>query len=95
MALKLKLHTQPDVPLEADCISPDKMQSLSNIEIQNLTVFHGNRQVQLKDFFECNGECNGEIVIEGDLANIKHIGTAMSAGKITIDATSVSILVRP
>ena len=45
MALKLKLQTQPDVPLEADCISPDRVQSLSSSEVGELIVFHGNRQV--------------------------------------------------
>lgn len=85
MALKLKLHTQPDVPLETDCICPDKLQSLSKNEIELLTVFHGNRQVSLGDFFSCNGEFDGEIIVDGDLANIKHIAAAMSFGKITIE----------
>lgn len=85
MALNLKLHTQPDVPLEADCICPDRLQSLSNSDIQNLTLFHGNRQAKLNDFFECNGEFDGEILIEGDLSHIKHIGAAMTHGKITIN----------
>ncbi|GJM05517.1 MAG: tungsten-containing formylmethanofuran dehydrogenase 2 subunit C [marine bacterium B5-7] len=84
MALKLKLHTKPEVPLEADCICPDRMQSLSTTEIKNLTVFHGNRQVPLKDFFECNGNFDGEIDIEGDLIDVKHIASAMSFGKITV-----------
>lgn len=85
MALKLKLHTQPDVPLEADSICPDKMQSLNLTEIQTLTVFHGNREAVLKDFFECSGEFDGEIHIEGDLSNVKHIAATMSFGKITVE----------
>ena len=85
MALTLKLHTQPDVPLEADCISPDRFQSLNNNEISNLTVFHGNRQVPLGEFFECSGSFDNEIIIDGDCGNIKHIAAAMSFGKITID----------
>ena len=84
MSLKLTMHTTPEVPLEADCICPDKMQSLNQSEIQNLTLFHGNRQVQLGDFFECSGEFDGEIIVEGDLAQVKHIGSAMSFGKITV-----------
>ena len=63
MALNLKLHTQPEVPLEADCICPDKLQSLENNEISSLILFHGNRQVQLGDFFDCNGVFDGEIVL--------------------------------
>ena len=54
MALTLKLHTAPDVPLEADCICPDRMQTLDLDAIRELTVFHGNRQVRLDDFFECS-----------------------------------------
>jgi formylmethanofuran dehydrogenase subunit C len=84
MALKLKLHTQPDVPLEADCISPDRFKSLSNTEITALTIFHGNRQVALGDFFDCSGEFDGEIIIDGDCSKIKHIGSVMSSGKIII-----------
>ncbi len=84
MALELKLHTEPEVPLEADCICPDKLQSLKTSAIENLTVLHGNRQVPLKAFFECRGEFDGEIMIEGDLVNVKHIASAMSYGKITI-----------
>lgn len=85
MALKLKLHTQPDVPLEAECISPDRLQSLSISEITDLTLFHGNRQVQLGEFFECSGSFDNDIIIEGDLSNIKHIGSLMSFGKIIIE----------
>lgn len=85
MALKLKLHTQPDVPLEADCISPDRLQNLTENEINNLTIFHGNRQVSLADFFDCSGKYEGEIIVEGDLANVKHIGSVMSQGKLIIE----------
>ena len=85
MALTLKLHTQPDVPLEADCISPDRLQSLSHSEVASQTVFHGNRQVPLGEFFDCSGEFDGEIVIDGDCNKIKHIGSVMSFGKITVE----------
>ena len=84
MALKLKLHTQPDVPLEADCISPDRLGNLSENEIKALTLFHGNRQVQLADFFDCSGSYDGEIIVEGDLSNVKHIGSLMSQGRLVI-----------
>lgn len=85
MSLKLKLHTQPDVPLEADCISPDRLQNLTENEINALTVFHGNRQVSLAEFFNCSGSYDGEIIVEGDLANVKHVGSVMSQGKLIIE----------
>lgn len=85
MTLKLKLHTQPDVPLEADCISPDRLQTLNEKEINALTLFHGNRQVALGDFFTCSGSYDGEIIVEGDLSNVKHMGSTMSQGKLIIE----------
>ena len=85
MPLHLKLHTKPDVPLEADCICPDKIQSLKNNEVSALTIFHGNHQVQLGDFFDCKRTFDGEIIIDGDLKNIKHIGASMSFGKIIVE----------
>lgn len=85
MTLKLKLHTQPDVPLEAECICPDKLQNLTENEIASLTLFHGNRQVCLSDFFSCSGHYDGEMIVEGDLANVKHIGSMMSQGKLIIE----------
>lgn len=85
MALKLKLHTQPDVPLEADCISPDRLQNLTNDKISALTLFHGNRQVKLGEFFDCSGKYDGEIIVKGDLANVKHVGSTMSQGKLIIE----------
>ncbi|MGB1800744.1 MAG: formylmethanofuran dehydrogenase subunit C [Gammaproteobacteria bacterium] len=50
-----------------------------------LTLFHGNRQVNLADFFNCSGSYDGEIIIEGDLANVKHVGSVMSQGKLIIE----------
>ena len=85
MPLHLKLHTQPEVPLEADCICPDKIQSLKDSEISSMIVFHGNRQVKLGEFFDCKGAFDGEIIIDGDLNNVKHIGASMTFGKIIVE----------
>ena len=49
--MKLKLHTQPEVPLEAECISPKTINELKAKEIEKLKIFHGNREVNLADFF--------------------------------------------
>ncbi len=85
MALRLKLHTRPEVPLEADCICPDKLKGLTHKEISRLTLFHGNRQACLGEFFDCGGEFDGHIHITGEMDNIRHFGAAMSSGSIHID----------
>ena len=84
MTLTLTLHTKPDVPLEADNICPDKLAGLNDAELSALTVFHGNDQVVLGDFFKIQGNYNGEVRIEGDLSNVKHLGSGMSNGRMMI-----------
>lgn len=85
MSLKLSLHTQPEVPLEADVICTDKLEGANETAIAALTVFHGNEQTAIGDFFTVKGQCNGEIHIEGDLANVKHLGSKMTSGKLIIE----------
>jgi len=85
MSLKLSLHTKPEVPLEADVICPDKLNGVNEAAIAALTVFHGNDQTALGEFFTVKGHCDGEIHIEGDLANVKHLGSEMTIGKMVIE----------
>jgi formylmethanofuran dehydrogenase subunit C len=84
MSLKFTLRTQPSVPLEADNISPDKLEGLSVSDIEALPAYHGNEQVSLGDFFKIEGTANGEVVVEGDLKKVKMIGTKMSQGRMVI-----------
>lgn len=85
MSLKLSLHTKPDVPLEASVICTDKLNGANENAIASSTVFHGNEQTTLGDFFSVKGQCDGEIHLEGDLADIKHIGSEMTSGKMIIE----------
>ncbi len=81
----LKLHTQPEVPLEAEVLSTAKLSGLSQSGIEHLPVLHGNVKASVGDFFKVTGKGNSEILLEGDLSNIKMIGAGMSDGKIIID----------
>ncbi|MBT7953292.1 MAG: formylmethanofuran dehydrogenase subunit C [Gammaproteobacteria bacterium] len=85
MTISLSLHTQPDVPLEAELISPDKLAGLTTAEIEKQTVEHGNQKTTIADFFTVAGEKSDSLVLEGDLSKIKHIGSGMSFGKININ----------
>ncbi len=81
----LQLHTQPEVPLEAEAISPPALVGLSESGIEHLQVLHGNAKAKLGDFFKITGRGSPNIHLEGDLSNIKMIGAGMSQGKITIE----------
>ncbi len=84
MRVTLTLHTQPEAPLETECISPQRIASLSEHGIENLEVMHGNRKAKIGDFFRVSGG-GGGIHLEGDLSSVKLVGSGMSAGSIVID----------
>jgi formylmethanofuran dehydrogenase subunit C len=81
----LTIKTQPQGPLEAQVITPDCLQSKSAEEIAALPVVHGNERALLGDFFEVEGDGSAEIVLNGDLRQVKNVGTGMTGGSITIN----------
>jgi formylmethanofuran dehydrogenase subunit C len=82
--ITLTLKEQPNVPLEAESIAPDRTVGLANDAIRALPVFLGKRQCRLDDFFEVEGEASDELAIRGDAGKVKWIGRGMSRGRIAI-----------
>lgn len=75
--------------MEADVISPDQFAGKTLADIKKLTVFHGNEEKSLGNFFEVSGK-SGEIadlkiIVEGNLSNVKRIGEKMTAGEIVVN----------
>ena len=89
--MKLKLHTQPEVPLEAECISPVIINGLKVKEIEKLKVFHGNREVNIADFFSISDNKSELLEISGDMHKIKYIGANMQNGEIQIEGAEDSV----
>ena len=86
--MKLRLRTIPEVPLEAEVISPDALMGLSESDASALPIYHGNRKVDLGEFFEISGrlsESDSTLELEGDLSRVKLIGHSMSTGRLIID----------
>ncbi|HTU16730.1 MAG TPA: formylmethanofuran dehydrogenase subunit C [Gemmataceae bacterium] len=80
----LTLKESPNVPLEAECLSPDVIAPLRRDEIAALPVFLGKRQHRLEDFFTVEGDGGDELEIHGDVGRVKWIGRGMTRGKITL-----------
>ncbi len=88
MTLQVELRTEPEVPLEVDWLSPGNIDSLSLSEISKRTIFHGNREVELGDFFSITGDPKSEhIEWQGDLRDVHWIGKRMSRGRMTIQGS--------
>ena len=86
--MKLSLHTQPDVPLEAEVISPDQLSGKSVSEVAILPVYHGNDKKTLSDFFTITDEVkDGFIEVEGDLSKVKLLGSGMTNGYLKISGS--------
>jgi len=90
MTVSLILTKEPDLPIEADTITPSHFAGKSMSEIGKLAILQGNQFLELGEFFKISGEAGDspdttEITISGDLTKVKMIGKGMNGGKITID----------
>ena len=85
MSITLTLHTQPEVPMEAEVICADKLANLSTAEIEKQSIQHGNREQVIADFFTVSGERSDSLTVQGDLSRIKHLGAGMSSGQMRIE----------
>ena len=88
MAYTLTLKTEPEVPLEADAVAPDRLASLDRTAVERLELFHGNQRVALGEFFGVTGDGGAELHVEGDLRMVKLIGFGMREGSLTIHGTA-------
>ena len=88
MALALTLETQPDVPLEAEAIAPERLSGLSEADICKQFVLYGNRQAELGEFFTVGGRADGEVRVAGDLSRVKLLGAGMSQGRLVIEGNA-------
>jgi formylmethanofuran dehydrogenase subunit C len=90
MTVILSLREVPDLPLEADTITPTHFAGKSVKDIGEIPVQQGNEVLTLKDFFDISGESGPtpdetEILVKGDLRKVKMIGKEMNGGRITVE----------
>jgi formylmethanofuran dehydrogenase subunit C len=79
-------HQFERIPLEADCLAPDRLAHLSVAQIEKLPVQFGNRQCALADFFRAQGDPSDlELRLAGDCSTVKLIGTQMTGGRIVVE----------
>jgi formylmethanofuran dehydrogenase subunit C len=85
MSLTLTLHTEPEVPLEAEALVPERLEGMSAAQAAAVPVLYGNQQAALGDFFRIEGQPDGELRIVGNAARVKLIGANMTRGRIVIE----------
>ena len=81
------------IPLEAENISCDSFAGKSLEEIKGLPVYRGNKEEKLGTYFDISGSTaenasDLKIVINGDVKNVKYIGSEMTAGELLIKGSA-------
>lgn len=87
--LTIKIKKAAKFPIETEVIKAESFTGLSLIQIKDLTVYSGNKEEKLGDFFSIEGEIaknpeSQKIILEGDYSKVRRIGEAMKAGEIII-----------
>jgi formylmethanofuran dehydrogenase subunit C len=82
--ITLTLKAQPNVPIEAESLSPDVVSALRHEEICALPMFLGKRQCRVDDFFAVEGEASDELEIRGDAGRVKWLGRGMTRGRLRV-----------
>jgi formylmethanofuran dehydrogenase subunit C len=81
VTLTLTLREQPDVPLAADVLVPDRLAGADDVAA--LELWHGNERTRLGEFFAVSG-AGDDVRLEGDLSRVKRVGAGMTAGRLTV-----------
>jgi len=81
VTLTLTLREQPDVPLEADVLTPDRLAGAEDIAA--LPLWHGKERTRVGEFFAVSGS-GDDVRLEGDLTLVHSVGAGMSAGRLTV-----------
>lgn len=85
MTLQIRLENSSDVPLEVEGVTPCAVAEKSLDEIRRVTIFEGNRRVELGDFFSVEGDPSDlRLEWEGELAGVHWIGAKLSRGQVHI-----------
>jgi formylmethanofuran dehydrogenase subunit C len=79
MTLTLTLREQPDVPLEAEVLTPDRLEG----DIAALPLWHGKERTRVGEFFEVSG-AGDDVRVEGDLSRVRYVGAGMTTGRLTV-----------
>src|SRR5512145_2742785 len=83
----------PELIFEGYSITPDAFAGKTAEEIAELPGHEGKIHVKIGDFFEVSGiagetAADTDIVIAGDCARVKYIGSRMTAGTVTVNGNA-------
>ena len=84
-ALTLKLRGASDQRLDLSAVTPAKLASMSQSEIENSPVGSGRRAMKLGDLVAVSGTPGDAVVIEGGTSKLDGIGTGLDGGTVIVE----------
>lgn len=89
MTLTLSLKHETSIPIEVDSVCMEVVREQSAAQVATTLVQHGNRQVELGEFFDIAGSADDEhIVWQGNCERVKLIGTHLASGSIRVEGNA-------
>lgn len=87
MPITIRLKNETKIPLEVDTIRLETVRTQTPDEVKATLIQHGNRQIELGDYFDVSGSAaaDNEIVWEGDCSRVKLIGDHLESGTIRVE----------
>lgn len=95
--VRLTLRTAPDLPVEAEILTPENVTGKTRAEIESLPLLVGNRRERVGDHFDVQvtgesslGSATGEdgtatLHLAGDFTRFKRLGERMATGRMIVD----------
>ena len=90
--LILTLRSKPKQRIDVAPLTPDTLQGKSIVEIGDILLQTGNRQLRAGDLFDVEGNDASHIVLRGATAKLDFIGRGMTQGQITVEGDGGSYL---
>ncbi len=80
-------------PVTAECMSPDAFQGKTQVEIESMQIYEGNKQRKITELFKCQVKTKDKqegtvITIEGDVSQVRRIGSGMTSGEIIVNGNA-------
>jgi formylmethanofuran dehydrogenase subunit C len=86
MTLRLTNLADDQIPIELEGLTPVLLAGMSLDEIRRLPVRRGNREPELGELFQVEGEpADEEWLLAGDCRNVHGLGYEIASGKIVVD----------
>ncbi|MEA1924428.1 MAG: formylmethanofuran dehydrogenase subunit C [Candidatus Altiarchaeota archaeon] len=86
--LVLELKKKPRLGLEAENLTPCKLEGMTLDEIKKLKVYEGKWERELGEYFSVSGVPGDHITLVGDLSGIHRIGEGMVKGELVIEGNA-------